>query len=194
VNRRTAALILSTIVGTAALSSCSPTGTSPTSSSTPSSNPSPSLNTSNSDSTASHSPAPSPPAGSAPAGAEGTSAAASETCPGRPAATRYVALTGHDTAADLVELVVRRGHYVCDNPADPDAAVFVPTGSNQELVIREDAQITATTPVTTGTSGRPISLQALLNWIGAQHDTLAVFTYETDPQDRIVRLTEVYDG
>jgi hypothetical protein len=192
VNRRTVALILGTIVGAAALSSCSPTGTSATRSSASSSSPGPSA--SNSDSTATQSPAPSPPAGSAPAGTEGASAAAGGTCPGRPLATRYVALTGHDTAADLVELVVRRGHYVCDDPADPDAAVFVPTGSNQELVIREDAQITATTPVTNGTSGRPISLQELLNWIGANHDALAVFTYETDPQDRIVGLTEVYNG
>ncbi|MEZ0094511.1 hypothetical protein [Streptacidiphilus sp. EB129] len=105
-----------------------------------------------------------------------------------------MALNGHDTAADTVELVVRGGHYVCDDPANPDAAVFVPTGSNQELVIREDAQILATAPVTTGTSGRVISLQELLDWIGAHHGAPAVFTYATDSQNRIVRLTEIYNS
>jgi len=188
VNRRTVALALGALVASAALSSCSPTGVGPTGSSTSSS----SLGQSTTRPPAGS--APTAPAGSAPTAAGGASAAGNGTCPGRPPATRYVALTGHDTAADLVELVVRSGHYVCDSPADPDAAVFVPTGSEQELVIREDAQITATTPVTTGTSGRPVSLQALLNWIGAHPDTLAVFTYETDPQGRIVRLTEMYNG
>jgi hypothetical protein len=186
VNRRAAALILGTVLGIAPLSGCSSTGTTPTgSSSSPSTgDPRP----------AEQSPAPSPPTGSAPAGARGTGGTAVGTCPGRPLATRYVALTGHDTAADMVELVVRRGHYVCDDPADPDAAVFVPTGANQDFVIRENARITATTPVTTGSSGRTISLQQLLDWIGTHHDVLAVFTYGTDPQDRIVRLTEIYNG
>lgn len=193
-NRRTIALAFGTALSVAALSSCSPTGASPANSRASSS--SPGLNASTPDSPATtHSPVPSAPAGSASTGVKATGAAATGTCPGRPAATRYVALTGHDTSADTVELVLRRGHYVCADPANPDAAVFTPTGANQELVIREDAHIVATTPVTTGTSGQPISLQQLLNWIGAQHKAaLAVFTYQTDPQGRIVRLSEIYNG
>ncbi|MCD9880189.1 hypothetical protein [Streptomyces guryensis] len=122
------------------------------------------------------------------------SAPGASSCPGRPRTSRYVSLSGHDTHQDAVELIVRPGQYVCADKSNLDAARFTTTGPEQTVVIWEDAQISATTPVVSGNTGQPISLQRLLTWLDGHQGTLAVFTYQTDEKGRISRLDEVYNG
>lgn len=124
----------------------------------------------------------------------GGSAADAGSCPGRPRTTRYVSLTGHDTDQDAVELILRSGQYNCDDKSTLNAARFTATGPEQTFVIREDAHISATTPVVSGNTGQRISLQRLLTWLDGHRGTLAVFTYQTDEKGRLSRLDEVYNG
>ena len=138
--------------------------------------------------------APTAPAAASVPAVPSAAASTGTTCPGRPATTRYVALVGHNTAADTAELVLRPGHYVCGDPSNPDAATFVQTGAPETLPIRDDARITATTPVTSNTTSQSITTGRLIDWVSTHPGVLAVFTYQTNQQGQITKLDEIYNG
>ncbi|MEU6671265.1 hypothetical protein [Streptomyces sp. NPDC046727] len=90
-----------------------------------------------------------------------------------------------------VNLVIQHGAWGCPDK-DTDGKPFVVTGEESRWALDQAAYVTATNPITAGSTNQHIGVQELIDWIDAHPDAGLVFKYETGDDGAIHSLQQVY--
>ncbi|MEV7520241.1 hypothetical protein [Streptomyces sp. NPDC091371] len=87
-------------------------------------------------------------------------------------------------------LIVRHGNWTCGTPGD--GAFFEPVGKETFIPIADTAEITATAPITEGSTPKKIAFQQLIDWVVAHPDAGRLFHYHLGADGAIDTLDEIY--
>lgn len=169
----------------------SPAGpnTSPTGAASPAGTPTPPAGAGPSASAASPKP-------TAPATAKATPAGKPEslapTCDHKmPISPDEIAVNRYTPEGGFHSLIVKHGNWGCGAP-DSDGAPFETVGKETFIPIRDDAKITAVTPIVESTENKPITLDALIEWLVAHPNQGLVFRYHLGGKGAIDTLDQVF--
>ncbi|MEU9799878.1 hypothetical protein [Streptomyces sp. NPDC051000] len=102
-----------------------------------------------------------------------------------------IAVNRYTPEGGFHSLIVKHGNWGCGAP-DSDGAPFETVGKETFIPIRDDAKITAVTPIVESTENKPITLDALIEWLVAHPNQGLVFRYHLGGAGAIDTLDQVF--
>ncbi|MER6518838.1 hypothetical protein ABT246_18565 [Streptomyces sp. NPDC001553] len=102
-----------------------------------------------------------------------------------------IAVNRYTPEGGFHSLIVKHGNWGCGAP-DSDGAPFETVGKETFIPIRDDAKITAVTPIVESTENEPITLDALIEWLVAHPNQGLVFRYHLGGKGAIDTLDQVF--